>query len=159
MSTIVKESCISLSGSIEIVVEYFGDSVCSILDQRGIYPRKYFKRMEKYGIPIFVADDAALKDFLKKYMEQVKRWLEKCDMRKLVLVILSQHTNEPLERWIFDVSLENDENSPNTKSFFHYSNFYLMISFTNFQTVKWEEKISKQSRKRFKQLFDKSPPL
>ena len=111
----VSESKLSLKGSCEIIKQFFGDSVCSILDQRGIYPRSSFKRIQKYGIPLFVADDPELDLFLRRYMEQVGRWLESCNLNKLVLVILSRDTGEPIERWAFDVEVDANENRKPTK--------------------------------------------
>ena len=107
----------TLKGSCDIVRQFFGDSICSILDQRGIYPRSSFKRVQKYGIPIFVADDPELVTFLQKYMNQVKVWLETQKLSKLNLVISSVDTNTPIEMWSFAVHVEDEENqNPDNQS-------------------------------------------
>ena len=109
-TTSLVENTLTLKGSCDIVRQFFGDSICSILDQRGIYPRSSFKRVQKYGIPIFVADDPELVSFLQKYMKQVGLWLENHNLSRLNLVISSLHDNTPIEMWTFDVQVENDEN-------------------------------------------------
>ena len=45
--------------------------VNSILYQRGVYPEESFKRSEKYGIPLMLAADPALKEYLAEIMKQV----------------------------------------------------------------------------------------
>ena len=105
----------TLKGSCDIIRQFFGDSICSILDQRGIYPRSSFKRVKKYGIPIFVADDPELVSFLQKYMNQVGTWLETQNLSKLNLVISSQETNSPIEMWSFEVQVEDTENAHPSK--------------------------------------------
>ena len=48
---------ITLRGSTEIVTEFFGYGINSILYQRGIYPPESFTRVQKYGLPMQVTSD------------------------------------------------------------------------------------------------------
>lgn len=117
----------TLKGSCDIVRQFFGDSICSILDQRGIYPRSSFKRIHKYGIPIFVADDPELVSFLQKYMTQVGKWLENHNLSKLNLVISSQKDNSPIEIWTFDVRVEDTENEKPAKYVIQLFYYYMKL--------------------------------
>ena len=71
--------------------------------------------MQKYGIPIFVADDPELHGFLQKYMKQVGLWLQTKNLSRLNLVISSQEDNTPLEIWTFDVYVDHNENEQPSK--------------------------------------------
>ena len=48
---------ISLSGSVEIVTEFFSYAVSSILFQRGIYSPEQFSRVSKYGLTMMMTTD------------------------------------------------------------------------------------------------------
>ena len=50
------KNTITLKGSTEIVTEFFGYSINSILYQRGIYPPESFARVSKYGLQMRLAD-------------------------------------------------------------------------------------------------------
>jgi len=52
---------ITLKGSTEIVSEFFGYAVNSILYQRGIYSPETFERKQKYGLGMLVTTDESLK--------------------------------------------------------------------------------------------------
>ncbi|CAH2300668.1 mitotic spindle assembly checkpoint MAD2A, partial [Pelobates cultripes] len=97
---------ITLKGSAEIVSEFFFCGINSILYQRGIYPAETFTRLQKYGLTLLVSTDPDLKDYLNKVVEQLKEWLYKCQVQKLVVVITSIDTNEILERWQFDIECD-----------------------------------------------------
>uniref|UniRef100_A0A8C5LR60 Mitotic spindle assembly checkpoint protein MAD2A n=1 Tax=Leptobrachium leishanense TaxID=445787 RepID=A0A8C5LR60_9ANUR len=91
----------------------------SILYQRGIYPPETFTRVQKYGLTLLVSTDPELKDYLNKVVEQLKDWLYKCQVQKLVVVITSTDTNEILERWQFDIECDKslkDDNAVREKS-------------------------------------------
>ena len=57
-------SIITLKGSVEIVTEFFGYSINSILYQRGIYPPESFTSVRKYGLPMMITKDEGLKKYL-----------------------------------------------------------------------------------------------
>ncbi|XP_053317410.1 mitotic spindle assembly checkpoint protein MAD2A [Spea bombifrons] len=97
---------ITLKGSAEIVSEFFFCGINSILYQRGIYPPETFTRIQKYGLTLLVSTDPELKDYLNRVVEQLKDWLHKCQVQKLVVVITSIDTNEILERWQFDIECD-----------------------------------------------------
>merc|ERR1712194_223031 len=92
-----------LKGSVEIVTEFFGYSINSILYQRGIYPPETFRRVNKYGLTMLVTTDDALNAYLENVLTQLSQWLAAGSVQKLVVVVTGQQTQETLERWVFDV--------------------------------------------------------
>eukprot|EP00466_Bigelowiella_natans_P003549 jgi/Bigna1/92439/estExt_fgenesh1_pm.C_230012 len=101
--TEAKSNTITLKGSAQIVSEFFGYSINSILYQRGIYDPELFDATKKYKLRMMVTKDKGLSEYLKNVLEQLTAWLEKGMVQKLVLVIASVDTGETLERWVFDV--------------------------------------------------------
>ncbi|CAN2388874.1 HORMA domain [Pristimantis euphronides] len=97
---------ITLRGSAELVAEFFYFGINSILYQRGIYPAETFSRAQKYGLTLLVSTDNDLKNYLNTVVEQLKDWLYKCQVQKLVVVISSIDNNEILERWQFDIECD-----------------------------------------------------
>ena len=53
------KSEITLRGSTQIVTEFFGYSINTILYQRGIYPPETFARVAKYGLTMLVTKPVA----------------------------------------------------------------------------------------------------
>lgn len=112
---------ITLKGSVEIVAEFFFTAINSILYQRGIYQPETFKRDEKYGLTVLTTTDDGLLTYLGQVMKQMESWLVSGDVQKLVVVVAGIDTGETLERWQFNVNVEdqngnlaagNDENNP-----------------------------------------------
>jgi mitotic spindle assembly checkpoint protein MAD2 len=103
MSKVATKSNITLKGSVEIVTEFFGYSINSILYQRGIYPPETFRRVNKYGLTMLVTTDDALNAYLENVLKQLSQLLAAGSVQKLVVVVTGQQTQETLERWVFDV--------------------------------------------------------
>uniref|UniRef100_A0ACD5URV0 Uncharacterized protein n=1 Tax=Avena sativa TaxID=4498 RepID=A0ACD5URV0_AVESA len=76
---------------------------CSILYNRGVYPEESFARVKKYGLPMLLTQDAAVKTFLTSLTSQLSEWLEAGQLQRIVLVIMSKATGEVLERWNFNI--------------------------------------------------------
>eukprot|EP00049_Salpingoeca_infusionum_P019421 m.361788 g.361788 ORF g.361788 m.361788 type:complete len:262 (+) comp19895_c0_seq1:48-833(+) len=113
-STMAKTSgSITLKGSANTVTEFFSYGINSILYQRGIYPPEQFERVKKYGLPLFITADTALKTFIDNITGQLHDWLVAKTVQKVVLVLTSVTTSEVLERWQFDIECDNsvDENT------------------------------------------------
>ncbi|KAL9650820.1 hypothetical protein ABK040_001870 [Willaertia magna] len=108
MSKQASKSTITLKGSTEIVAEFFGYSINSILYQRGIYPPESFTKVSKYGLPMMVTTDEGLKKYLSKVLSQLSNWLMLKLVQKLVVVVCSVNTSEVLERWQFDIETDKD---------------------------------------------------
>jgi len=100
------KSAITLKGSVEIVSEFFGYAINSILYQRGIYPPETFKRVNKYGLAMLITADDGLQAYLANILMQLKEWLGQGTVQKLVLVVAGQDSGETLERWVFDVETD-----------------------------------------------------
>lgn len=103
-SAISNEQTITLSGSTEVVTQFFEYSVNSILYQRGIYPPETFRRVSQYGLAMMVTTDEGVSGYIHSIMAQLKTWLLHGAVQKLILVIKSIESGETLERWAFDVS-------------------------------------------------------
>jgi len=96
---------ITLRGSTETVVEFFGFAISSILYQRGVYAAEHFGQISKYGLPLFVAKKKDLQEYLGEVLRQLKGWMMRSQVKKLVIVVASQASEETLERWTFDVQV------------------------------------------------------
>lgn len=108
-STNTNKSPVQLKGSIDIVIEFFNYGINSILYQRGLYPSDSFMQREKYGLPLLVTTNPDLKKYLDIVLNQMRKFLETKNVHKIVIVILSQSTKEPVERWQFDVDLQRPD--------------------------------------------------
>ena len=97
---------ITLRGSTEIVTEFFGYSINSILYQRGIYPPESFTRVQKYGLPMQVTADEGLSTYLNQVLSQLASWLMGGEVQKVVIVICGVNSGETLERWAFNVETD-----------------------------------------------------
>ena len=119
MTSQQQRNSVSLRGSVATVTEFFGFSVNSILYQRGIYPAESFAQVPKYGLPMMVTKDDALKQYLAAVLSQMANWLSHGLIHKLVLVINSIEKGSVLERWEFDVDTtasEDPSHPPKGKS-------------------------------------------
>lgn len=102
-------SSITLQGSAQIVSEFFGFGINSILFQRGIYPPTDFQKIQKYGLPIMVTTDVELLKYLDTVTKQLESWLNEKTLQKLVLIVSDCDTNEVLERWAFNIENQKDD--------------------------------------------------
>lgn len=98
---------LALKGSSKIVADYFEFAIHSILFQRGIYPAEDFITVRKYDLPMLVSNDDEVKDYVKKIMDQVKKWIYGGKLTKLVVVILNKATAESVERWEFALDISD----------------------------------------------------
>lgn len=103
---VATKNAITLKGSAQIVTEFLGYSLNTILFQRGIYDPEKFSFTKKYGLRLQVTTDEGLQDYLKTVLSQLSGWLEQGAVKKLVLVISAMDTEEVLERWVFDVQMD-----------------------------------------------------
>lgn len=77
-----------------------------ILFQRGIYPPESFVKTSKYGLSMMVTANDGLKTYLAEVLSQMQEWLNHHLVQKLVLVVSSVATGDPLERWTFNVECD-----------------------------------------------------
>ena len=66
--------------------------------QRGIYDPDTFTKVQKYGLGMQVTTDHGLAEYLKRVLTQLQAWLERGEVKKLVLVITGVEKEEVLER-------------------------------------------------------------
>jgi len=76
-----------------------------------------FKRESKYGLTVLTTTDEGLLKYLHNVQNQVTEWLLKGNIQRLVVVVQGVDTMETLERWQFNVALENESENlqPNQK--------------------------------------------
>ena len=108
-STTDTQTEITLKGSVDIVSEFFFTAINSILYQRGIYQPETFKRESKYGLTVLTTTDDGLLKYMAQVMAQVDSWLLSGDVQRLVVVVSGVDSGETLERWQFNVALEEDD--------------------------------------------------
>lgn len=97
---------ITLRGSANIVTEFFGFGVNTILYQRGIYPPEQFERKKKYGLTLLVTSDTELKNYLNGVLQQLNAWLFDRTVQKVIVVIANANTGDTVERWQFDIECD-----------------------------------------------------
>ncbi|KAL8286495.1 hypothetical protein RQP46_004512 [Phenoliferia psychrophenolica] len=102
-----QKRAIKLQGSTKLVTELFEYSVNSILYQRGIYPPEDFKFVKKYGLTLLTTSDDRLEAYIRKVMDQVQTWILAGNISRLVMAIISKETRETIERWQFDINVED----------------------------------------------------
>jgi len=84
----------------------------------GIYTPETFCRESKYGLTVMTTTDKGLLNYLSTVQNQVKEWLQAGNIQRLVVVVQGVDTGETLERWQFNVSVENatgENKAPNVK--------------------------------------------
>jgi mitotic spindle assembly checkpoint protein MAD2 len=86
----------------------------------GIYTPDMFKRESKYGLTVLTTTDEGLLRYLRNVQGQVSEWLVRGHVKRLVLVVQGVDTLETLERWQFNVSVDDADlyssNSENVRS-------------------------------------------
>ncbi|EJD04003.1 spindle assembly checkpoint protein [Fomitiporia mediterranea MF3/22] len=103
---------ITLKGSTVIVTDFFKFAVNTILYQRGVYPADDFHLVKKYGQVVMLTQDLALENYLDNAnIKQMIEWLLTGSVTQLVLAIISKDSRTTLERWVFDVHLQNPPTS------------------------------------------------
>ncbi|CAH7677478.1 DNA-binding protein [Phakopsora pachyrhizi] len=100
---------ISLAGSTAVVSDYFHYAVNCILFQRAVYDQADFKMVKKFGLQMMVVEDEAIASHIQKIIDQVRVWLLEGKLSRLVLVIQRKDDGETLERWEFDVKIEEED--------------------------------------------------
>ena len=80
----------------------------SILYQRGLYDASTFIKQSRYGLGLQVTADPTLSAYLQSVLAQLRQWLERGEVKRLVLVIANADTEEVVERWVFNVQTDRD---------------------------------------------------
>jgi mitotic spindle assembly checkpoint protein MAD2 len=77
----------------------------------GIYMPETFKRESKYGLTVLTTNDEGLLRYLRNVQTQVTDWLLSGDIQRLVVVVKGIDTMETLERWQFNVTVEDNDDT------------------------------------------------
>lgn len=122
-SAVDTKNIITLKGSVAIVSDFFFCAINSILYQRGIYEPEHFNKESKYGLTVLTTIHQGLLAYLKQVMSQMKVWLVDGNVQRLVVVVTGVDSGETLERWQFNISVDDDgdgkENSTGGKELRH----------------------------------------
>lgn len=73
----------------------------------GIYMPETFKREVKYGLTCLTTTDEGLLRYLRNVQKQVTEWLLTGNIQRLVVVVKGVDTMETLERWQFNVLVDD----------------------------------------------------
>jgi mitotic spindle assembly checkpoint protein MAD2 len=73
----------------------------------GIYPPETFKREAKYGLTVLTTTHDGLLNYLNQVMDQMESWLLDGDVQRLVVVVSGVDSGETLERWQFNVNVDD----------------------------------------------------
>jgi mitotic spindle assembly checkpoint protein MAD2 len=72
-----------------------------------------FKRESKYGLTVLTTTDDGLLRYLRNVQAQVSEWLLAGNIQRLVVVVKGVETLETLERWQFNVRIEESADYEN----------------------------------------------
>lgn len=106
---------LALKGSSKVVTDYFEYAIHNILFQRGIYPAEDFQTVRKYDLPLLVSVDDDVREYISKIVTQLKKWVYGKRIVKLVLVIVSKNDFEPVEKWEFDINIDERDGELKTR--------------------------------------------
>ena len=70
-----------------------------------------FKRESKYGLTVLTTTDEGLLRYLHNVQKQVAAWLTAGLIQRLVVVVQGADTMETLERWQFNVTVEESQST------------------------------------------------
>ena len=73
----------------------------------GIYQPETFKRESKYGLTVLTTTDQGLLTYLGAVTSQMGSWLAGGDVQRLVVVVTGIDSGETLERWQFNVCVDD----------------------------------------------------
>jgi mitotic spindle assembly checkpoint protein MAD2 len=72
-----------------------------------------FSKESKYGLTVMATTDQGLLRYLSNVQKQVTEWLLSGIVQRLVVVVQGVDSLETLERWQFNVSVENESGAEN----------------------------------------------
>jgi mitotic spindle assembly checkpoint protein MAD2 len=70
-----------------------------------------FSRESKYGLTVMTTTDEGLLRYMHNVQKQVTEWLLAGLIQRLVVVVQGADTLETLERWQFNITIDDDENA------------------------------------------------
>ena len=101
--------------SVFLFLTVFCFFLCRLIDSffysTGIYQPETFKRESKYGLTVLTTTDDGLLKYMAQVMAQVESWLLSGDVQRLVVVVSGVDSGNTLERWQFNVALEDEKDN------------------------------------------------
>src|SRR3989338_5993013 len=99
----------TLRGSSQMISEFFGYAVNTLLYLRNVYSSETFKATKQYDLTMQMTTDPEVKKYIANWLQQVYKWFLSGKVNQLVVVLETVGTKKPVERWVFDV--ETDQQS------------------------------------------------
>lgn len=99
---------LTLKGSTEVICDMLTSCVHNILYLRSVFHPSMFKTKEAYDMQVFVCTDEKMNKYVEEYVQSLRYWLMKKEAHRLVLVLVDGITDERLERWQFDIQLDDE---------------------------------------------------
>lgn len=75
-----------------------------------------FKRESKYGLTVLTTTDEGLLRYLHNVQQQVTEWLLAGNVQRLVVVVQGVDSMETLERWQFNVSVDDHQGASENRT-------------------------------------------
>ena len=97
-----------LNAPAELVCDFFYFALTTILFLRGVYPHNEFKRVRRWGIPLFDSVNSDVVAYLRNATSQLKKWITHRSLQQLALVIVD-YNDQPVERWHFNITTNSAE--------------------------------------------------
>ncbi|RKP17063.1 DNA-binding protein [Rozella allomycis CSF55] len=83
--------------------DFFETVIHTLLYVRQIYPQNLFQKRKKYHVPVYMSRHPELNQYVLSILLALEPWLHDSKLRKLVLVVLDQDTNTPIEKFVFQI--------------------------------------------------------
>ncbi|XP_063719603.1 mitotic spindle assembly checkpoint protein MAD2A-like [Symsagittifera roscoffensis] len=101
-------SSLNLKGSTEVVCDLLYYCVHNISYLRGVYHSNLYEYETKWDQKVFVCQNEQMQKYVSKMIDSFRIWMLNKEARSIVLVLCDAITDERLERWQFDITLDDE---------------------------------------------------
>jgi len=97
-----------------VFCEFLEAATHTLLFIRNVYPPEIFERRRKFNVPVRQSRHKDLNDYISGAVADMKQWMDKGLIEKVVLAVEDCATKEQIERFVFevDVDLTDQAQSP-----------------------------------------------
>mmetsp|Transcript_59553 Transcript_59553/g.122006 ORF Transcript_59553/g.122006 Transcript_59553/m.122006 type:complete len:215 (-) Transcript_59553:110-754(-) len=89
-----------------VFCEFLECATHTILFVRNVYPAELFERRRKYNVPVRQSRHKDLNDYISGAVADVKIWMDRGLVEKVVLSIEDCSTRQQIERFVFEVDVD-----------------------------------------------------
>ena len=75
---------------------------------RGVYHSNLYEYETKWDQKVFVCQNEQMQKYVSKMIDSFRIWMLNKEARSIVLVLCDAITDERLERWQFDITLDDE---------------------------------------------------